>query len=93
MMKRFGGMGTKKARKTRRKDAKRGRKGKKGPSQRGGGRVTPKGGGRAGAKGGGRVTPKGAKSTKAPLMLPGLDRLDDMDLERMAEELDGFESR
>lgn len=85
MMKKFGGMGTKKAKKNRRKD----KKGKKG---KGGGRVTPKGG-RVTPKGGqtsGRVTPKGTKSTKAPLMLPGLDRLDDADLERMAEELDGF---
>ncbi|MGH1490918.1 MAG: hypothetical protein ACRBK7_16255 [Acidimicrobiales bacterium] len=88
MMKRFGGMGTKKAKKNRRKDAKKGKKGKKG-----GGRVTAKGG-RVTAKGGvqptGRTTPKGTKSTKAPLMLPGLDRLDDADLERMADELDGF---
>ena len=86
MMKKFGGMGTKKAKKNRRKD----KKGKKG---KGGGRVTAKGGGRVTPKGGqtsGRVTPKGTKSTKAPLMLPGLDRLDDSDLERMAEELDGF---
>jgi hypothetical protein len=51
--------------------------------------VTAKGGGRA-APSRGRVTPKGTKSTKAPLMLPGLDRLDETDLERMAEELDGF---
>ncbi len=94
MMKRFGGMGTKKAKRSRRKDAKRGKKGRKG------GRVTPKGG-RVTAKGGagptpkrgGRVTEKGTKSTKAPLMLPGLDRLDDLDLERMAEELDGFDPR
>ncbi len=88
MMKRFGGMGTKKAKKGRRKDQKKGKKGKKG------GRVTAKGGGRVTAKGGvapnSRTTPKGTKSTKAPLMLPGLDRLDDADLERMAEELDGF---
>jgi signal recognition particle subunit SRP54 len=87
MMKRFGGMGTKKVKKNRRKD-KKGKKGKKG------GRVTAKGGGRVAAQGGvaptGRTTPKGTKSTKAPLMLPGLDRLDDADLERMAEELDGF---
>lgn len=86
MMKKFGGMGTKKAKKNRRKD----KKGKKG---KGGGRVTAKGGGRVTPKGGqtsGRVTAKGTKSTKAPLMLPGLDRLDDSDLERMAEELDGF---
>ena len=87
MMKRFGGMGTKKANRSKRKEAKRG-KGKKG--KKGGGRVTAKGGGRVTPTGGGRVTPKGTKSTKAPLMLPGLDRLDDDDLERMAEELDGF---
>ena len=86
MMKRFGGMGTKKAKKNRRKDAKKSKRAKKG------GRVTAKGG-RAQAKGGGRVTPKGEKSTKAPLMLPGLDRLDDLDLDRMAEELDGFDAR
>ncbi|MEM7273067.1 MAG: signal recognition particle protein [Actinomycetota bacterium] len=86
MMKRFGGMGTKKAKKNRRKD-KKGRKGK------GGGRVTPKGGQPGGrVTAGGRVTPKGTKSTKAPLMLPGLDRLDDGDLERMAKELDGFDA-
>jgi len=84
MMKRFGGMGTKKAKGSRRKDGKKGRKGKKG------GRVTAKGGGRVAAPAGGRVTPKGTKSTKAPLMLPGLDRLDENELERMAEELDGF---
>ncbi len=85
MMKRLGGMGTKKVRKSKRKDAKRGKKGK------GGGRVTPKGG-RTTPKGSGRVTPKGEKVGKSPLMLPGLDRIDDADLERMAEELEGFES-
>ncbi len=84
MMKRFGGMGTKKAKKNKRKDAKA-RKGKKG--KKGGGRVTPKGGG------GGRVTPKGEKATKSPLTLPGLDRLDEMDLEKMADELGGLDSR
>ncbi len=82
MMKRIGGMGTKKSRKTNRKGKKR--KGK------GGGRVTAKGGAAANTKGGGRVTPKGTKSTKAPLMLPGLDRLDDADLEQMAQQLDDF---
>jgi signal recognition particle subunit SRP54 len=86
MMKRFGGMGTKKAKKNRRKD-KKGKKGKKGGRVTGG-RTTPKGG----VQPTGRTTPKGQKSTKAPLMLPGLDRIDDLDLERMAEELDGFEA-
>ncbi|MEM9892356.1 MAG: signal recognition particle protein [Actinomycetota bacterium] len=85
MMKRMGGMGTKKARKNKRKQ--------KGKAGKGGGRVTPKGGaqrggGRTTPKGGGRVTPKGTKSTKAPLMLPGMDRLDMDELERMADELD-----
>ncbi len=49
-----------------------------------------------GAKGGGRVTAKqtarisqpGTKQTKAPLMLPGLDRLDNADFEQLATELD-----
>lgn len=87
MMKRMGGLGTKKARGSRRKNKNKGKKG-------GGGRTTPKGGaaqrggGRTTPKGGGRVTPKGTKSTKAPLMLPGMDRLDMDDLERMADELD-----
>ncbi len=95
MMKRFGGMGTKKAKRNKRKEAKRG--GKKG--KKGGGRVTakggptPRGGGRATAKGGGRVTPKGEKATKSPLTLPGLDRLDDVDLEQMADELGRFDRR
>lgn len=80
MMKKMGGMGTKRV--------KKGRKAKKGKKGKGGGRVTPKGG--ANNTGGGRVTPKGTKSTKSPLMLPGLDRMDDSDLERMAEELDSF---
>ena len=83
MMKRFGGMGTKKVKRNRRKDGKKGKKGKKG------GRVS---GGRTTPKGGGRVTPKGTKAGKAPLMLPGLDRIDDLDLEAMADELEGFES-
>jgi signal recognition particle subunit SRP54 len=89
MMKRFGGMGTKKSRRSARKN--KGRKGKKGGSGRqGGGRVTPKGGGRVTPKGG-RVTPKGTKSNKAPLMLPGLDRLDESELEKMARDLEGFD--
>ena len=49
--------------------------------------MTAKGGGRATPAGGGRVTPKGTKSTKAPLMLPGLDRLDVDDLDSLADEL------
>ncbi len=86
MMKRFGGMGTKKAKGGGRKNKKK---------AKGGGRVTPKGGrvaagsgGKRATKGGGRVTPKGTKSTKAPLMLPGLDRIDPDDLDRLAEEFD-----
>ncbi len=62
---------------------KKGKKGKKG--KRSGGRVTPKGG---------RVTAKGTKSIKSGLMLPGMERLDDLDmgdLEKMAAELEGFE--
>ncbi len=62
---------------------KKGKKGKKG--KRSGGRVTPKGG---------RVTAKGTKSNKSGLMLPGMERLDDLDmgdLEKMAAELEGFE--
>ena len=85
MMKRFGGMGTKKAKS--RKRAKGETKG------RGGGRVTPKGG-RPPGKGkspgsNSRVTPKGTKSSKAPLMLPGLNRLDGTldELESLTEEL------
>jgi signal recognition particle subunit SRP54 len=93
MMKKMGGLGTKKARKNR-KEARRGKKGRKGAK---GGRVTAKGG-RATPKGGrvtagGRVTPKGEKSTKSPLMLPGLDRLDDADLEQLANELDDLGPR
>lgn len=72
MMKKLGGLGTKKAR----KGGKAGKKGKKG--KKGGGRVTPKGG---------RVTPKGEKATKTPLALPGLDRLDADDLDRLSREL------
>ncbi|MEM9564859.1 MAG: signal recognition particle protein [Actinomycetota bacterium] len=88
MMKRFGGMGTKKAKRNKRKDNKKGRKGKKG-----GGRVTAKGGGRVTQKGGGRVTPKGEKATKSPLTLPGLDRIDDLDFEQMADELGRFDHK
>ena len=86
MMKRFGGMGTKKTRRDRR-GKKKGAKGRKG----GGGRVTPKGG--SSRHQSGRVTPKGTKAGKAPLMLPGLDRLDEAELEKMAKDLDleGFD--
>jgi len=79
MMKKMGGLGTKKAR------PKKGKKGKKG--KRSGGRVTPKGG---------RVTAKGAKVNKPGLMLPGMDRLDDLelgDLEKLAADLEGFEQQ
>ncbi|NNE95316.1 MAG: signal recognition particle protein [Acidimicrobiales bacterium] len=62
MMKKLGGMGTKKAKGKRNKKKGRGA----------GGRVTPKGGGPAGNS---RVTPKGTKAKKAPLMLPGMDRI------------------
>jgi hypothetical protein len=72
MMKRMGGLGTKKAKKGRKAKNK-----KKGP---GGGRVTQ--------KKTARVTEKGGKTTKAPLMLPGLDRLDSKDLDELAEQLD-----
>ncbi|NNF56225.1 MAG: signal recognition particle protein [Acidimicrobiales bacterium] len=65
MMKKLGGMGTKKA--------KGGRKGKK-TKGKGGGRVTPKGGA-AQLPGNSRVTPKGTKARKSPLMLPGMDRI------------------
>lgn len=78
MMKKLGGMGTKKARKD-----KKANKGK----GKGGSRVTGKGGVPALA-GGGRVTPKGTKAGKAPLMLPGLDRIDAKDLDALADELD-----
>ena len=83
MMKKFGGMGTKKARSNRRKKGKKGKKGK------GGGRVTPKGGGSRHQSG--RVTPKGTKAGKSPLMLPGLDRLDESELEKMAQEFEGLD--
>ena len=91
MMKRFGGMGTKKARSNRRDKRKKG-KGKGGRTKGGGGRVTPKGGGPShSGRVTGRTTPKGTKAGKAPLMLPGLDRLDDAELEKMAQELEGFD--
>ncbi len=83
MMKRFGGAGTKKSRPSKRKN--------KGKKRKGGGRVTPKGGGRTTPKGGGRVTPKGTKPDKAPLMLPGLDRMDEADLEKLAQEFEGLD--
>lgn len=72
MMKRMGGMGTKKAKKQ------KGKKGKKGA--KGGGRVTP--------KTTARVTEKGTKKRKAPLMLPGLDRIDQSEFEELADQLD-----
>ena len=72
MMKRMGGMGTKKVSKSRR--GKKGKKGKKG------GRVT--------AKSTARVSEKGTKVRKAPLMLPGLDRMDADDFEKLASELE-----
>ncbi len=67
MMKKLGGMGTKKAKG-------KGKRNKKNKG-RGGGRVTPKGGLPAGPS---RVTPKGTKAKKAPLMLPGMDRVADI---------------
>ncbi len=84
MMKRFGGAGTKKSRASKRKN--------KGKKRKGGGRVTPKGGGRTTPKGGGRVTPKGTKPGKAPLMLPGLDRMDEADFEKLAQEFEGLDT-
>ncbi len=72
MLKKFGGLGTKKLKKSRKKN----RRGK------GGGRVTPKGG---------RVTVKGTKSKKTPLMLPGLDRIEPEDLDKMAAKLEEIE--
>ncbi len=77
MMKKMGGFGTKKARKQ------KGKKGKKGKNQKGGGRVT--------AKSTARISEKGTKKQKAPLMLPGLDRLDDSDLEELANQLDDLQ--
>ncbi len=61
------------------KKAKKNRKNKK--KGGGGGRVTAK-------KSSGRVTEKGSKKVKAPLMLPGLDRMDGSDLDALAEQLD-----
>jgi signal recognition particle subunit SRP54 len=74
MMKRMGGLGTKKVK------GKRKGKGKKTKNAKGGGRVTP--------KTTARVTEKGSKKRKAPLMLPGLDRIDNEDLDRLAGELE-----
>ncbi len=68
MMKKLGGLGTKKPRG-------KGRKNKGRSGSKGGGRVTPKGG--PPARVSGRVTPKGTKTKKSPLMLPGLDRVAD----------------
>ncbi len=68
MMKKLGGFGTKKAKSGRRKNKQKGR---------GGGRVTPKGGPQS-RHTSGRVTPKGTKAKKAPLMLPGLDRIEEV---------------
>jgi signal recognition particle subunit SRP54 len=68
MMKKLGGMGTKKAKG-------KGKRNKKNKGRGGGGRVTPKGGLPAGNS---RVTPKGTKAKKAPLMLPGMDRIADV---------------
>ncbi len=75
MMKRLGGLGTKKAKKGRKDKQVKGKGGKKAP----GGRVT--------AKTSARVT-EGGKARKTPLMLPGLDRLDKDDLEKLAGDLD-----
>ncbi len=75
MMKRLGGLGTKKAKKGRKDKQVKGKGGKKAV----GGRVTP--------KTSARVT-EGGKARKTPLMLPGLDRLDKDDLEKLAGELD-----
>ncbi len=61
------------------KKARKNKKGK-GKKGKGGGRVTP--------KSTARVTEKGTKKRKAPLMLPGLDRLDDADFEELANQLD-----
>ncbi len=59
------------------KKVKKARKGKK---VKGGGRVTQ--------KQTARITEPGTKARKAPLMLPGLDRLDNADFEQLATELD-----
>ncbi len=74
MMKRLGGLGTKKAKKGRKDKQAKGKGGKAV-----GGRVTP--------KTSSRVT-EGGKARKTPLMLPGLDRLDKDDLEKLAGDLD-----
>ncbi len=60
------------------KKVKKGRKGKK--AKKGGGRVT--------AKSTTRVSEPGTKAKKTPLMLPGIDRLDRDDLEKLAHDLD-----
>ncbi len=60
------------------KAAKKNRKNKKGVKS--GGRVT--------AKQTARISEPGAKATKTPLMLPGLDRLNNEDFEQLATELD-----
>ncbi len=60
------------------KKVKKGRKGKK--AKKGGGRVT--------AKSTARVSEPGTKAKKTPLMLPGIDRLDRDDLEKLAHDLD-----
>jgi signal recognition particle subunit SRP54 len=78
VMKRLGGMGTKRVKKSARKNRKR--KGK------GGGRVTAKAG--TLGKPNSRVTTKGVKAKRSPLMLPGLDRLDADDIDQLADELD-----
>ncbi len=59
------------------KKVKKNRKGKK---VKGGGRVTQ--------KQTARISEPGTKARKAPLMLPGLDRLDNADFEQLATELD-----
>ena len=88
MMKRLGGLGTKKA--------KKGRKAQKQAASKGGSKGgNSKGGGSNKGSGTGRVTPKtsarvtdGGKARKTPLMLPGLDRLGKDDLQKLAGELD-----
>lgn len=73
MMKRMGGLGTKRVSKSR-----KGKKNKK--NNKRGGRVT--------AKTTARVTEKGTKTRKAPLMLPGLDRMNADEFEQLANELE-----
>ena len=75
MMKRLGGLGTKKAKKGRKDKQVKGKANKKAA----GGRVTP--------KTSARVT-EGGKARTTPLMLPGLDRLEKDDLEKLAADLD-----